>query len=216
MHYLWNDCETSGTDPSIHELWEYYGAVYDENLEFIDDIHLFLKPDDWATRKLTCDVEAEKITGINPQEHLNNPRTILYSEGREQLIDFLSKHKIPKKRKHFRMSGHNVGFDKDFIEAKLFPDDYADELEKLVHHRVLDTLGITTFLQDIKMLPSDLGSLTSLVEFYDIKLGNAHEAKDDVKMNVAVYRAMQKSLIDRKGNLNNVSENNLMSIIEMI
>ena len=73
---------------------------------------------------------------------------------------------------------------------------------------------ILTFLQDLEFLPKDLGNLGSQVEYFNIPVGKAHDAKGDVKMTVDVYRAYCKLLAEKKDNISGVSSNNLLSIVE--
>lgn len=212
MHYLWSDSETSGKNPLKHSLLQVYFAVYNENLEFMDELELYLKPDNGDWTSINYEQEALDITGINLEEHFKNPNTITYSEGSKKLIEFLTKYKIPNKRKHFRLSGHNVEFDKRFILAQLAEE---EEWEKLVHYNTIDTLRITTFLQDVGFIPNDVGSLTSMVEYFNIPLGKAHDAREDIKMTVDLYSAIKKMMKEKKNNISGISEHSLLSIVEV-
>lgn len=213
MHYLWSDSETSGTNPNKHKILTVYFAIYNDKLEFLDELDLKVKPDNCQSiADIPFEQEALDITKINLEDHIKDPNTITYSEASKLVIAFLEKHKIPNKRKHFRLSGHNVGFDRDFIENQLVD---IDLWEKLVHHRDLDTLIITTFLQDAELIPSDLGSLGSLVEYFGIPMGKAHDAREDIKMTVAYYKSLLKMMKDRKNNMSGVSEHSLLSIVEL-
>lgn len=212
MHYLWSDTETSGTNPAIHKVLTAYFTVYNEQLEFMDELELFVKPDDWETNPIIQDPGAFAVTGIVIEDHVNNPRTVTYSEAKKIILAFLTKYKIPNKRKHFRLSGHNVEFDKRFINAHLVEE---EDWEKLVHYNTIDTLRICTFLQDMGYIAGDVGSLTSLVEYFGIPLGKAHDAKGDVKMNIEVYRNIKKMMADKKNNVSGISEHSLLSIVEL-
>lgn len=208
MHYLFYDCETGGTDSRRHSLLTAFFVIYNANWEKLDELELFLKPDEG---EIVAIQEALEVTGIDLKTHLEDPRTVPYSEGRDILITFLEKHKIKGKRRHFRPCGQNIGFDENFVMAQLVPE---EEWRKLVHYRALDTLTILTFLQDVGFLPSDLGNLESQVEYFNIPKGRAHDAKEDIRMTVDVYRAYRKMLIDKKDNISSVSSNSLLSIVE--
>lgn len=210
MHYLWFDTETGGLDPKVHSLLTAYFRICDDELNFVDDLYLQLKPSD--IQKLTVTAEAMEINGINLQEHLSDPNTHTYEEGKEILVSFLEKHKIKGKRKSFRPAGHNVQFDKDMIWAQLIPQ---DEWEKLVHYRTLDTSIITNFLKDIDYIPQDLGNLTSLAEYFKVPMKEAHNAKNDVLMNIEVYREIVTLFKHaRKNFAGNQSNSGLLEIIE--
>lgn len=208
MIYNWHDCETSGTNPKIHSILTAYFAIYNEQLEFVDELELFLKPDNG---QVIAEEQALKVNGINLEEHLSNPRTITYSEGKQVILDFFAKHK-PKGRTKIRPSGHNIQFDKDFILEMLLTE---EEWEKYMHHNPLDTLRIITFLQDIGMVPNDIGRLVDFVAHFGIAEGDAHDAKGDVKMNVAVYKKMKSMLTETKNNVALVSGSDLLKIIEL-
>ena len=149
MHYLWYDCETGGTDCNLHSLITAYFAIYNDKWEKLDELELYLKPDDG---NIIAVQEALDVTGIDLKTHLEDTRTVPYSEGKEILISFLEKHKIKGKRRHFRPCGQNISFDENFIMGQLVPE---EEWRKLVHYRMLDTLTILTFLQDLDFLPKD-------------------------------------------------------------
>jgi hypothetical protein len=97
------------------------------------------------------------------------------------------------------------------IWAQMMP---RDEWEKTVHYRTIDTSAICAFLKDLGFLPSDVGSLTSLVEYYTIPMKEAHNAKGDVQMNIEVYRSMVNAFKDRKGQFVGAVNNSLLQIVE--
>lgn len=212
MNYLFIDTETTGTNPLKHEVLTAYFGVYNENMEFIDELDLMLKPDHGDISKIIYDSGAAEVTGINLSEHLKDPNTITYSEGKAKILALFEKNKIPKKRRHYRLSGQNVDFDKNFLISRIMD---IEEWEKYVHHNTLDTLRICTFLQDIGFIPSDLGNLASLVEYFGIPMGKAHNAKEDTKMAVEVYKAMKKMLSSKKNDLSGISEHSLLNIVEL-
>lgn len=207
MMYVWFDTETSGISHKIHSILTAYFAVYDEDLNFIDEIELFLKPD---SGEVIAEEQALNVNGINLVEHLKNPRTITYTEGKEKILNFLSKHKVKSKR--FRPSGHNIEFDKNFILSQIMTE---EEWSKYIHHNSIDTLRIVTFLQDIGMVPNDIGRLTDLVDHFGIAKRDAHDAREDVKMNVEVYKKMKEMLTETKNNAVLVSGSDLLKIVEL-
>jgi len=208
MHYLFFDGEMGGTDKDVHSLLTLYFVIYNEKWEKLDELELYLKPDDGD---IVAVQEALDVTGIDVKTHLEDPRTIPYSEGKVILLDFLTKHKIKGKRNHFRPCGQNIQFDEGFIMTQLMTE---EEWRSLVHYRALDTLTILTFLQDVGFLPAELGNLGSQVEYFGVPMGKAHDAKGDVMMNVDVYKAYCKLVMEKKDNMSGVSTNNLLSIVE--
>jgi oligoribonuclease (3'-5' exoribonuclease) len=208
MHYLWFDTETGGKNAKIHPLLTAYFAVCDQDHNIIDDLSLQLKPEDPS--KMILEQEALDVNKINIQEHLADPNTITYAQGRVKLKNFLLKHKIKGKRKHYMPCGHNVAFDKEFVWSWLMPQ---EEFEEEVHYRTLDTSMVTTFLKDIGILPEEIGNLLSLVQYFNIPEKEAHNAKGDVWMNIDVYKAMKAMMKSRKKEMIG-GTNSLLDIIE--
>lgn len=210
MNYLFFDCETGGLDHTKHDLLTAYFAIYDKNLNIIDDLYLQLKPSDG--RYPNAEQAALDVTKINLEEHLADSNTVTYAEGSKKLVALLERHKIKGKRRHYRPAGHNIGFDRPFVWKYLLPE---DEWRKTVHHNSLDTLRILTFLQDVGMLPPELGTLTSMVSYFNIQMGEAHNAREDIKMNVEVYKCLRNMLRSKKESLAGVDSNSLLQIVEM-
>ena len=210
MHYLWFDCETGGLNAKIHTLLTAYFAVCDGDLNVIDEIYLQLKPEDES--KILVEAGAMNINKINLNEHLKDPNTLTYAEGNKKLQEMLNKNKIKGKRKHYMPCGHNVGFDKDFIWEQLIE---KEDFEKTVHYRTLDTSSITNFLKDVGIFPKELGNLMSLVNYFNIPMGEAHNARGDVLMNIEVYRAMRLLMNTKKNEFIGTTNTSLLKIVEV-
>jgi len=206
---LFFDCETGGLDPKQHALLTAYFGVYDDQFNLIDELDLQLKPSDLS--QISVQAEAMKVTGINLEEHLNDPKTVTYEEGAKQLLALFERNKIKGKRKSLRPHGQNIQFDINFITNQLIKPELW---EKYIHHNCIDTLRILTFLQDVGFLPDSLGKLDSMVRHFNLPLGEAHNAKADVKMTVDVYMAMSKMLHNMKNNNIGMTNNSLLEIIE--
>jgi hypothetical protein len=186
-------------------------SVYDENLNFLGEIDLCLKPDHDDITKVIYDPKAREVTGIDLETHWNQSTIITYTEAKEVIFKFLDKHKISGKRRSYRPLGQNLDFDRNFICSKIMD---IEEWEKVIHYNTLDTLRIVTFLQDCGILATDIGNLSSLVEYFGLPLGEAHNAKEDVKMTVLVYKSL-KSLISSKKSDFSGTDNNLLKIVEL-
>lgn len=209
MNYMFFDTETGGTNPKVHSLLTAYFAVCNKDLNIIDELELQLRPSDLT--KLNLTPAAMEINKINIEEHLRDPNTVTYEEGRVKLKQFLLRNKIKGKRKSLMPCGHNVAFDKDMIWEQLMP---KEEFEEEVHYRTIDTSSVTSFLKDVGIFPDDLGNLMSLVEHFKVPQQEAHNAKGDVRMNIEVYRRMKEMMQARKKDM--IGENSsLLEIIEV-
>ena len=209
MNYMFFDTETGGLNPKIHSLLTAYFAVCNRDLNIIDELELQLKPADLT--KLNLTQAAMDINKINIEEHLKDPSTITYEEGRVKLKQFFINNKIKGKRRSLMPCGHNISFDKDMIWEQLMP---KEEFEEYVHYRTLDTSSVTSFLKDVGIFPEDLGNLMSLVEHFGVPKQEAHNAKGDVRMNVEVYKRMRAMMENRKKDMVG-GNNSLLEIIEI-
>jgi oligoribonuclease (3'-5' exoribonuclease) len=175
----------------------------------IDELDLQLKPD--PGMELNVTEEALRINGINLEQHLKDPRTMTYSSAKTAIEAFLIKNKIKGRKRSFRPCGQNIEFDIKFIKALLIEHETWD---KYIHYRKLDNLDIITFLQDIGFFPNDIGNLESQVEYLGLPKGLAHNAKEDVKMTVEVYKTIRKMFINNKSSSTGLISSDILSIIE--
>lgn len=213
MNYLGFDLETGGFDKKKHTITEAYFAIWDENWNFVEDLHMYLKND---AGEVIGEQEAFRATGIDPELLLTSPNTLTYTQGRIKLLSLLERHKIPKKRIHYRPLGQNIiAFDIPFMQEQGFLSE--TQLKKAgIHHNALDSTCIVTWLKDMGVLPSDVGNLGSLVDYFNLPKGTAHRAKDDVWMQMEVYRKLCD--LFRKNvatGLGSSADNDLLKIVEL-
>jgi DNA polymerase III epsilon subunit-like protein len=213
-HFLGFDLETGGLDRKTHTITEAYFAIWNEKWELLEDIHLYLKNDNG---EVIGEKEAFDITGINPEEHLKNPDTLTYTEGRTKLLEMLKRHKIPRKRIHYRLLGQNISlFDIPFMQEQGFLTESQSKKAGIAHN-CLDSTSIVTWLKSLDILPSNVGNLSSLVEFFGLPKGTAHRAKDDVHMQKDVYIKLCELMKNNmKANLQSQGQDNdLLKIVEL-
>ena len=214
MHYLGFDLETGGLNEDEHTIMEAYFAIWDEKWNLLEDLELHMTDDNG---NVNAEQEALDITGINLAEHMERPDLLTYSQGREKLEEMLQRHKIPNKRTHYRFLGQNIaGFDIPFLKRQGFMS--AEQMKKAgINHNPIDTTILVTWLKSIGVLPSDVGSITSLVKYFELPEGKAHTAKDDVHMQKAIYVKLCDLL--RASMLNNLTQGNaesdLLKIVEL-
>lgn len=208
MNYLWFDTETAGLDPKKSPVLTAFFAVCDKDLNLIDQLELKMKPD--SMEGLIIEPGAMQVNKIDLDKHLADPETVSYAEAAKRINELVARNKIKGKRKSFTQAGHNISFDQGFVYQYIMP---KEEWEKDIHYRTLDTSSITTFLKDVGVFPETVGSLTSLVEHFKIPMKEAHTAKDDVLMNIEVYRQIRNLMSQSKNSMASIDKN-LLSIIE--
>jgi oligoribonuclease (3'-5' exoribonuclease) len=208
--YVPFDCETGGTNQETSDLLTLYMAVMDENFKIVEELDLKLKPD--GGRLPIVEAQALEVNGINLTEHLADPETITYSEGKKKIVAMLKKY-LKKKGRYSNLipMGHNVGFDIDYIQQYLIP---KEEWDAILHYRTVDTNPIIGFLKDCGWLPKELGRLESIVEYFGAPKRKAHTAKDDTLMMVDSYKALLELMASKKSGGGTSSQQDLIALLE--
>lgn len=180
--YLPMDNETGGLAENV-SLLSTYLEVVDEKFNVVDALELYTKPNDSVYLVEAGGLEVNKINLI---EH--DKIAITYSEAGQKLYNFLKKNSNDGKIKLIPV-GKNVQFDVLGLQRCLLA---KKNMEKFVSYRQIDITGYAMGLQIKGKLPDEMSlSLSSLVEYFGIKLeGNAHEAKYDTQVTMAVWRKM--------------------------
>jgi DNA polymerase III epsilon subunit-like protein len=177
------DVETGGIGTTYSLLSAYFLAL-DEKFNKIDDLYLFLKPDDGAY--VVCG-EAMNVNRIDLKVH--DTKAIIYREAGTILYKWLSKMTSDGKNRAYLL-GHNVKGDRDKVVQFLL---CRGSWEKFISHRLRDTQASAGFLVDSDILPSDLScSLESLAKYFNIPFDEnvAHDAKYDTERTVDVYKEL--------------------------
>lgn len=204
MKYLVLDTETGGIGPEVSLLSAYF-RVLDENLNLLNELELFVKPND-GLYKVTA--EAMAINKINLIEH--EKKAITYREAGTKLFDFIRENSeiknifvpmgesptspkaipAPSTIDKLEPLGHNVAF--DIIKVK---DNLISEGSwlKFVSYRLLDTGVIGNYLKKTGKIPKEIsGSLGSYCDYFKVDKTKAHDAKGDVIMTIEVFKEMLK------------------------
>lgn len=205
-YFVCMDSETGGLNPKEADILTLFMAVVDEEFKVIDELDLKLKPND---RLPIADAGALAVNKIDLQKHLSDPTTITYSEAKSNIISFVKKY-LKKRGRYSNLIplGQNVMFDLNFIWEHIVP---KNEFEAIFSYNVEDTKTASLFLKRCGWLPQDVGTLKSLVEYFNIPKREAHEAKGDVHMTIDVYKALVLLMKSKKNNGNN---QDLISLLE--
>lgn len=172
------DSETGGTDSS-YSLLTLYVRVVDKEYNLLDDLYLRIKPDDGVYK--TTD-EALKINGIVIAEH--DKIAITETEAKKILLDFLSRNSDNSKTR-LTPSGYNIGFDLRFINDHLID---SKTWGKHVSYSHVDLFPLVNAFFVAGIIPSNVGNrLIDVAEYFNLKTDGAHDAKNDILMNVEIF-----------------------------
>jgi hypothetical protein len=174
------DCETGGLTQESSLLTVFFG-IYDENLVLVDELYLYVKPDDGVYR---VTAKALEINRINLVEH--DRIAIPYKEAKTVLYQFLQRSYqdtllIPV--------GHGVTGDIDWVHRHI---SNKGSWEGFVSYRKLDTSNVVQFLRAAGIFPDDVsGSMESLVKYFGLpSIGDLHDAKVDTLQTVSVLKRL--------------------------
>lgn len=188
------DSETGGLVPKKADLLTLYTAIMDEDFKIQDELYLKLKPD--GGRLPIAEAQALAVNKINIQEHLADPETITYSEGKAKLVAMLRKYLKKKGRfSNIRPLGYNVPFDVNWTQQHVLPE---DEWKDIFHYKHIDVMERVDFLKEAGWFPSDLGSLGTVVDYLQLPKRDAHNAREDTLMTVDVYKKLLEIMKAKK------------------
>jgi DNA polymerase III epsilon subunit-like protein len=179
--YIFLDTETGGLDTSYSLLTLYVG-IFDHNLVQTGELDLRIKPNQGNYK---VSEGAMKVNRIDLLKHETG--AITEAEAAKQLEYLLSVASDQGSHKLIPV-GHNLKFDLDFINTKLMNEKaWSKHCSKIV----LDTTTIGMFLKVLEIIPSEVpNSLSSYAEYYGLPRKNLHDAKNDVLLNVQVFKKM--------------------------
>lgn len=204
--YVFFDGETGSLSPSKGDLLTIYFGFFDKDFKLIDELSLKLKPD---SRLPVADATALKINKIDIRAHLEDAETVIYSKGRELLLEKVKKHYKKSGRKSCLVpAGYNVRFDIKFLNHYLLKE---EEFEEYFDYKILDVMDEVDVLKRHGWLPSEIGKLEKTAEYFGVAIGTAHNAKDDIFMTVGLYLKIREMMESKKNGNQSVD---LISLLE--
>ena len=180
--YLAFDCETGGVTLDTSLLTVFFG-VYTDDFQLVNELYLFLKPDDGIYR---VDAEALALNGIDLVKH--NKKAIPYKQAKPLLYDFLQKNYEGNK---LTPVGHGIQFDIDRVLLHLISQ---GSWESFVSYRKLCTSNAFQLLQKAGVIPKSVsGSLGSVVKHFGLNTDvTFHDARVDTMQTVLVLQELLK------------------------
>lgn len=192
--YMPFDSETGGLDENKADLLTWYGCIMDDEYKILEELYLKLKPD--GGRLPIAELSALKVNGINLQQHLSDPETITYSEGKTRVEAMIKNHlKRNGRFSNITPFGYNVPFDTRWTQKHLLPQ---ESWLSLLHYKTHDVMGAVDFLKKCGWFPKTLGSLGTVVEYLGIPTRNAHNAKEDTLMTIDVDKKIMEIMKSKK------------------
>jgi len=176
-NYLFFDTETGGLDPRAHSLLS-MGLVVGDASGVADSLEILVKHEPYmlsggGMKVNRIDIARHDETALTPHQAL------------ETMEKFLGRFFAPETS--IALVGHNVYFDRAFLEA--FLASCGKELEPRFSHRLVDTHSIAAALRDAGRLKTTRLSSTGLFEFFGIHIpeGKRHTALGDAIATYELY-----------------------------
>lgn len=208
--YMPWDTETGGLNENKADLLTAYFAIMTDDYQILDELYLKLKPDDG--RLPIAEAGALKVNGINIAEHLADPATVTYSEGKAQLVALIKKHlKRNGRYSNITPMGYNCPFDIRWTQKHLLDQ---DTWESLLHYKVHDVMGAVDFLKKCGWFPKTLGSLSTVVEYLQVPTRGAHNAKEDTLMTIDVDKKIIEIMKSKKDGGGSGAGTDLITLLE--
>jgi len=206
-YFIAFDTETGGLDEKKADLLTAYFCVLDEEFKIQEELSLKLKPD--GGRLPVAEAGALRVNKINLQEHLADPETVSYCEGKEKLTTMLNKYLKKNGRfSNLKPMGYNVPFDIRWTQQHLLSQ---EEWQSTLHYKNVDVMERVDFLKEAGWFPPSLGSLNTVVDYLQLPKRNAHNAREDTLMTVDVYRKLLDIMKSKK---NGGQAQDLVSLLE--
>lgn len=186
--YIFLDNEMGGLDKEKYSLLSSYLMIVNDDFQFVDDLYLYLKPDDEIYK--VCG-EAMNINHIDLKVH--DTKAITYKEGATKLYKWLHKATDGGKIK-LTPAGHGVYGDIEWLTHYTIS---RGSWEVFVSYRKLDTQAVVQFLKSCGVFPEIDGSLESLARHFGIAVNESslHDAKYDTELTFQVFMKLRKQFL---------------------
>lgn len=173
MKVLWLDTETTGTDPSAHEIHQ-LACLMEIDKKIVGAFEDRIRP----TNMDAVSDEALEVSGTTREQLAGfAPAVVVYRKFSAWLGDYIDKYNRSDKA---YPGGYNVGFDTDFVR-RFFERNGDMYWGSWCNHRNLDALPLARMLDFYGMLKTENLKLATVCDAYGIELEHAHDALNDVR-----------------------------------
>ena len=178
-----------GLEKEKYSLLTAYFLFTDDDFNPVDDLYLYLKPDDDIYK--VCG-SAMNVNRIDLKVH--DTKAITYKEGGTKLYNWL---KSVSNDGKFKLTpvGHGVYGDVEWVIHHLIS---RGSLEVFTSYRKLDTQAVCQFLKTCGRFPEDVsGSLKSIGDYFGIPNdeNDLHDAKVDTLLTLEVFKALRSEVM---------------------
>lgn len=185
---FWFDTETTGLDPKQNAMIQLAGIV-EVNGEVVDEFEILFRP--WKNAIL--DDRALEINGRSVKELMTFPTLDIGVLGLKKKFDrWVSKY---DKEDKFICAGYNVAFDKGFLREAFYRCGDLYGIGSYCFNCSLDIWALVSLaiLHDNLRLPNY--KLTTLCDYYKIKLKDAHDAIADIAATRELFLLLRKKYL---------------------
>lgn len=176
------DVETTGLDPKENEIISIAAVILDEQLQERDVLEVYAMPE----------------KGIDPVAAEVNGFTTLGWQSRGAVSQYTLSREIVRFTKEYSdliPLGHNVSFDVDFLRSLYEQQGLSDEFKKTFSYHKIDTVGMAVAFDLVKFgKKAGEYKLAALCPRFGVDLDNAHNALDDIKATVNLYKQIVRGL----------------------
>ncbi|WP_336786894.1 3'-5' exonuclease [Paenibacillus sp. MMO-177] len=187
MRILFTDSETGGLDPRRHSLLQLAVVSYEVGKGMIAADEFYVKNDHYELTE-----EAMKINQLDVLNEVHI-KGLYDHEACDRIVSFIERSfgQIETKADRPILSGHNVGFDKSFMEYQLF-DHYHTPMQKYISHRTLDIMSLLWGLHIAGKIPVEACTSQGAFEYFGVDNKKAHTALSDILASIEVFEKAMK------------------------
>lgn len=171
------DFETTGVDVFKDFPLEIGAVLVDKDWNVKKEFHSFIRPN----KDFKISNSAFQINGIDKDFLANKPTS------EEVISNFFS-----TLGTSYRLAGWNISFDVVFLRKMAHEHNVIEIFNKL-NYRHLDVQSISYYYRQLQGIEKTPGSLDDMCEHFQIKRGKIHNALEDAKITLEIFKKILKS-----------------------
>lgn len=170
------DFETTGTNVFVDEPIEIGAILIDHNFNEINRFYSKINPNS----NVKISESAFNIHSYKLSDLTEAPATDIVINGffREFRFDYY-------------FAGWNISFDVPFFRKMCYSSGRLEDYNK-IDYRHLDVQSIVKFLVYLRLLPTNLESLSSCADYFEISRSKKHNALEDAEITLNIFKKIIK------------------------